>query len=77
MELTKNQICSVKAHEASVLHIIMLDKLTINRKNHLPMVPLKISGEPVEKVLLWGQYSCVFIAGEEHKVPTIYSFGGP
>lgn len=54
----------------------MLEKLPEN-KIHLSTETLKIIGEPIEKLFLWGQSSCVFTVGEEQRVLTFGGFGGP
>ncbi|PAN14153.1 hypothetical protein PAHAL_2G388000 [Panicum hallii] len=46
-------------------------------KNYLSTAALKISGEPIEKLFLWGQSSCVFTVGGEQWVLTFGGFGGP
>jgi len=46
-------------------------------KNYLSTAVLKISGEPIEKLFLWGQSSCVFTVGGEQRVLTFGGFGGP
>ncbi|ONM57712.1 tRNA wybutosine-synthesizing protein 2/3/4 [Zea mays] len=56
--------------------LLTLEKLREN-KNHLSTTTLKISGEPIEKLFLWGQASCVFTIGEEQQVLTFGGFGGP
>jgi tRNA wybutosine-synthesizing protein 3 len=59
-----------------VCRLLTLEKLREN-KNHLSTTTLKISGEPIEKLFLWGQASCVFTIGEEQQVLTFGGFGGP
>ncbi|CAN6205519.1 unnamed protein product [Urochloa humidicola] len=56
---------------------LMLEKLPQNKNYHLSTAALKISGEPIEKLFLWGQSSCVFTVGGEQQVLTFGGFGGP
>ncbi|WVZ66070.1 hypothetical protein U9M48_015345 [Paspalum notatum var. saurae] len=57
--------------------LFMLEQLPENKNYHLSTVALNISGEPIEKMFLWGQSSCVFTVGEEQQVLTFGGFGGP
>ena len=59
-----------------ILYRFTLEKLPEN-KNYLSTAALKISGEPIEKLFLWGQSSCVFTVGGEQRVLTFGGFGGP
>ncbi|CAL5062533.1 unnamed protein product [Urochloa decumbens] len=54
-----------------------LEKLPQNKNCHLSTAALKISGEPIEKLFLWGQSSCVFTVRGEQQVLTFGGFGGP
>ncbi|CAN6218978.1 unnamed protein product [Urochloa humidicola] len=56
---------------------LVLEKLPHNKNYHLPTAALKINGEPIEKLFLWGQSSCVFTVGGEQRVLTFGGFGGP
>lgn len=55
----------------------MLEKLPENTNYDISTVALKISGEPIEKLFLWGQASCVFSVGKEQQILTFGGFGGP
>ncbi|KAF8700374.1 hypothetical protein HU200_034309 [Digitaria exilis] len=57
--------------------LMLEEKLPGNKKYHLSTAELKISGEPIEKLFLWGQSSCVFTVGEEQRILTFGGFGGP
>uniref|UniRef100_A0A0Q3R7D4 tRNA wybutosine-synthesizing protein 2/3/4 n=1 Tax=Setaria italica TaxID=4555 RepID=A0A0Q3R7D4_SETIT len=59
------------------IRVVLEEKLPGNKKYHLSTAALKISGEPIEKLLLWGQSSCVFPVGGEQRVLTFGGFGGP
>jgi tRNA wybutosine-synthesizing protein 3 len=48
-----------------------------NENSHLVSVAVRISGEPIEKLFLWGQSACVFTVGGERQVLTFGGFGGP
>lgn len=57
--------------------LVLGEKLPGNKNYHLSTAALKISGEPIEKLFLWGQSSCVFAVGGEQRVLTFGGFGGP
>ncbi|KAL6656615.1 hypothetical protein ACP70R_004395 [Stipagrostis hirtigluma subsp. patula] len=52
-------------------------KLSENKNYHLFTAALKITGEPIEKLFLWGQSACVFTTGGEQRILTFGGFGGP
>lgn len=54
-----------------------LSALSRNKSYHFSTSALKISGEPIEKLFLWGQSSCALTVGGEQRVLTFGGFGGP
>uniref|UniRef100_A0ACD5UZW0 Uncharacterized protein n=1 Tax=Avena sativa TaxID=4498 RepID=A0ACD5UZW0_AVESA len=48
-----------------------------NKSCHLSVTELKTSGEPIEKLFLWGQSACALTVGGEQCVLTFGGFGGP
>ncbi|KAF7008271.1 hypothetical protein CFC21_023064 [Triticum aestivum] len=60
-----------------LMHEGKLSASSGNRSSHLSITELKISGEPVEKLFLWGQSACAFTVGGEQQVLTFGGFGGP
>ncbi|KAG8080376.1 hypothetical protein GUJ93_ZPchr0007g3241 [Zizania palustris] len=51
--------------------------LSGNTSHYLSTAALEISGEPIEKLFLWGQSACALTVGTEHHVLTFGGFGGP
>lgn len=60
-----------------LMHEQKLSASSGNRSSHLSITELKISGEPVEKLFLWGQSACALTVGGEQQVLTFGGFGGP
>lgn len=60
-----------------LMHEGKLSALSRNKCCHLSITDLKISGEPIEKLFLWGQSACAVNVGGEQRVVTFGGFGGP
>ncbi|KAF0908774.1 hypothetical protein E2562_028589 [Oryza meyeriana var. granulata] len=54
-----------------------LSTLSGNTSHYLSTAALEITGEPIEKLFLWGQSACALIVGREHHILTFGGFGGP
>uniref|UniRef100_J3MLB2 tRNA wybutosine-synthesizing protein 2/3/4 n=1 Tax=Oryza brachyantha TaxID=4533 RepID=J3MLB2_ORYBR len=54
-----------------------LPTLSGNTSHYLSTAALEITGEPVEKLFLWGQSACPLTVGREHHILTFGGFGGP
>lgn len=51
--------------------------LSGNTSHCLSTAALEITGEPIEKLFLWGQSACALTVGREHHILTFGGFGGP
>ncbi|KAK1680165.1 hypothetical protein QYE76_041013 [Lolium multiflorum] len=60
-----------------LMHEEKLSALSGNKSSHLFVTELKTSGEPIEKLFLWGQSACTLTVGGEQCVLTFGGFGGP
>nr|Q8H4D4.1 RecName: Full=tRNA wybutosine-synthesizing protein 2/3/4; Includes: RecName: Full=tRNA wybutosine-synthesizing protein 3 homolog; Short=tRNA-yW-synthesizing protein 3; AltName: Full=tRNA(Phe) 7-((3-amino-3-carboxypropyl)-4-demethylwyosine(37)-N(4))-methyltransferase; Includes: RecName: Full=tRNA wybutosine-synthesizing protein 2 homolog; Short=tRNA-yW-synthesizing protein 2; AltName: Full=tRNA(Phe) (4-demethylwyosine(37)-C(7)) aminocarboxypropyltransferase [Oryza sativa Japonica Group]BAC20692. len=54
-----------------------LPTLSGNTTHCLSTAALEITGEPIEKLFLWGQSACALTVGREHHILTFGGFGGP
>uniref|UniRef100_A0A0E0LL90 tRNA wybutosine-synthesizing protein 2/3/4 n=1 Tax=Oryza punctata TaxID=4537 RepID=A0A0E0LL90_ORYPU len=54
-----------------------LPTLSGNTSHYLSTAALQITGEPIEKLFLWGQSACALIVGREQHILTFGGFGGP
>ncbi|KAK3127155.1 hypothetical protein QOZ80_7AG0569120 [Eleusine coracana subsp. coracana] len=67
----------VKQGFGNAKRLVRKEKLSESENNHLVTIALDISGEPMEKLFLWGQSACLFTIGGEQQVLTFGGFGGP
>jgi tRNA wybutosine-synthesizing protein 3 len=59
------------------MHVKKLTASSVNKSCLLSVTELRTSGEPIEKLFLWGQSACVLTVGGEQCVLTFGGFGGP
>ncbi|CAM0906040.1 unnamed protein product [Alopecurus aequalis] len=60
-----------------LIHEEKLSASSGNNSCHLSVTELKITGEPIEKLFLWGQSACALTVEGEQRVLTFGGFGGP
>jgi tRNA wybutosine-synthesizing protein 3 len=59
------------------MHVEELTASSVNKSCLISVTELETSGEPIEKLFLWGQSACALTVGGEQFVLTFGGFGGP